>query len=291
MAAPRMTRARLGLLACVLACARLARGGDALQRTVGARERYDHTFKVVVAGDSGVGKSSLILRYADNTFNPSYTATIGVDFKIRTLDLDGRVRAEPCRHCARRAVRAVLPPARSTPTPTRSRASARGRRPAPPAARVHAQRVKLQIWDTAGQDRFRSIVSNYYRGAHGVILVYDVSSAESFEHVPEWLDEVRGHAPTDAVIALFGNKCDVPADRRQVSLEMAQELAQQHRMDHFETSAKAALNVELAFQQTARRMKANARPPGSEAPQPATFSMEPSGVGAGVRSKCCGGLF
>jgi hypothetical protein len=73
---------------------------------------------------------------------------------------------------------------------------------------------------------------------------------------------------------------------------MAQELAQQHRMDHFETSAKAALNVELAFQQTARRMKANARPPGSEGAGPATFSMDSqAGVGASVRAKCCGGLF
>lgn len=124
-----------------------------------------------------------------------------------------------------------------------------------------------------------------------MILVYDVNSAESFEHVPEWLDEVRGHAPTDAVLALFGNKCDLPAAQRQVSLEMAQELASQHRMDHFETSAKAALNVELAFQQTARRMKASARPAGSEAPQPATFSIEPHGASAGVRTKCCGGLF
>lgn len=264
----------------VLAYAWPARGGDALQRSIGSRERYDHTFKVVVAGDSGVGKSSLILRYADNTFNPSYTATIGVDFKIRTLDLDGKVRdlRLPLGNgrCARILTCSSIPRACLSCSTWQT---------------WLAQRVKLQIWDTAGQDRFRSIVSNYYRGAHGVILVYDVSSAESFEHVPEWLDEVRGHAPTDAVIALFGNKCDVPSERRQVSLEMAQELAHQHRMDHFETSAKAALNVELAFQQTARRMKANARPPGSEAPQPATFSMEPSGVGAGVRAKCCGGLF
>lgn len=197
------------------------------------RPRYDHTFKVVVAGDSGVGKSSLILRYADNTFNPSYTATIGVDFKIRVLEVDGK-------------------------------------------------RVKLQIWDTAGQDRFRSIVSNYYRGAHGVLLVYDVSTAESFDHIPDWLDEVRGHAPDDVAVALVGNKCDV--EPRAVPREMAEALAQDRGMDHFETSARTGANVEELFLQTARRMKARG-PEVAEKPLPREIGTAPSGGGG-----CCGSL-
>ncbi|XP_016114404.1 ras-related protein Rab-35-like [Sinocyclocheilus grahami] len=103
---------------------------------------YDYLFKLLIIGDSGVGKSSLLLRFADNTFSGSYITTIGVDFKIRTVEING-------------------------------------------------EKVKLQIWDTAGQERFRTITSTYYRGTHGVIVVYDVSSAESFVNVKRWLHEIN----------------------------------------------------------------------------------------------------
>ncbi|XP_020863655.1 ras-related protein Rab-35 isoform X2 [Phascolarctos cinereus] len=103
---------------------------------------YDHLFKLLIIGDSGVGKSSLLLRFADNTFSGSYITTIGVDFKIRTVEING-------------------------------------------------EKVKLQIWDTAGQERFRTITSTYYRGTHGVIVVYDVTSAESFVNVKRWLHEIN----------------------------------------------------------------------------------------------------
>ena len=98
-----------------------------------ARE-YEYLFKLLLIGDSGVGKSSLLLRFADSTFNQHHTTTIGVDFKIRTLCING-------------------------------------------------ERIKLQIWDTAGQERFRTITSTYYRGTHGVIVVYDVASGDSFANV------------------------------------------------------------------------------------------------------------
>jgi len=95
---------------------------------------YDYVFKLVLIGDSGVGKSCLLLRFADDTYTESHISTIGVDFKIRTIQLEGKT-------------------------------------------------IKLQIWDTAGQERFRTITSSYYRGAHGIIVVYDTTDSETFEHV------------------------------------------------------------------------------------------------------------
>lgn len=160
-----------------------------------ARE-YDHLFKLLIIGDSGVGKSSLLLRFADNTFTGNYITTIGVDFKIRTVDIDG-------------------------------------------------EKVKLQIWDTAGQERFRTITSTYYRGTHGVIVVYDVTSGDSFANVKRWLHEIEQNCEVVNRI-LVGNKNDTP-DRKVVLTEDAQRFADQMAIQLFETSAKENINVEEMF--------------------------------------------
>ncbi|XP_780763.2 ras-related protein Rab-35 isoform X1 [Strongylocentrotus purpuratus] len=160
-----------------------------------ARE-YDHLFKLLIIGDSGVGKSSLLLRFADNTFSGSYITTIGVDFKIRTIDVKG-------------------------------------------------EKVKLQIWDTAGQERFRTITSTYYRGTHGVIVVYDVCSAESFVNVKRWLYEIDQNCE-DVSRILVGNKNDAP-ERKVVETEDAQKFAEQMNIQLYETSAKENINVEEMF--------------------------------------------
>ncbi|XP_064612262.1 ras-related protein Rab-35-like [Liolophura sinensis] len=160
-----------------------------------ARE-YDHLFKLLIIGDSGVGKSSLLLRFADNTFSGTYITTIGVDFKIRTVDVEG-------------------------------------------------EKVKLQIWDTAGQERFRTITSTYYRGTHGVIVVYDVCSGESFANVKRWLHEIDQNCDVVNRI-LVGNKDDDP-ERKVVLSHDAQRFADQMGIQLFETSAKENINVEEMF--------------------------------------------
>ncbi|XP_034236628.1 ras-related protein Rab-35 [Thrips palmi] len=159
-------------------------------------QEYDHLFKLLIIGDSGVGKSSLLLRFADNTFSGSYITTIGVDFKIRTIDIEG-------------------------------------------------EKVKLQIWDTAGQERFRTITSTYYRGTHGVIVVYDVTNGDSFANVKRWLHEIEQNCEVVNRI-LVGNKNDAP-DRKVVLTEDAQRFADQMNIQLFETSAKDNINVEEMF--------------------------------------------
>lgn len=176
---------------------------------------YDHLFKLLLIGDSGVGKSCLLLRFADDTYTESYISTIGVDFKIRTLELEGKT-------------------------------------------------IKLQIWDTAGQERFRTITSSYYRGAHGIIIVYDVTDMESFNNVKTWLNEIDKYASDSVNKLLVGNKCDLVV-KKTVDTNVAKEFADSLGIPFLETSAKSALNVEQAFIRMASDIKrrVSAQAPGA----------------------------
>mmetsp|Transcript_124548 Transcript_124548/g.195165 ORF Transcript_124548/g.195165 Transcript_124548/m.195165 type:complete len:222 (-) Transcript_124548:154-819(-) len=168
--------------------------------------QYDHLVKLLLIGDSGVGKSSLLIKFADDKFSPHISQTIGMDFKVKMLNLGGR-------------------------------------------------RVKLQIWDTAGQESFRSITRSYYRGASGALLVYDISRRDTFNHLTRWLEEARQNANANMVIMLIGNKSDL--ERREVSFEEGADFARQHGLVFRETSAKTAMNVEEAFIQTGRKIYEN----------------------------------
>ncbi|CAF98321.1 unnamed protein product, partial [Tetraodon nigroviridis] len=163
---------------------------------------YDYLFKLLLIGDSGVGKTCLLFRFSEDSFNTTFISTIGIDFKIRTIELDGK-------------------------------------------------RVKLQIWDTAGQERFRTITTAYYRGAMGIMLVYDISNEKSFENIKNWIRNIEEHASSDVEKMILGNKCDM-TDRRQVSKDRGEKLAIDYGVKFLETSAKSSLNVEEAFYTMAR---------------------------------------
>lgn len=163
---------------------------------------YDYLFKFLLIGDSGVGKSCMLLRFTDDKYSEDYISTIGVDFKMKSIELNGK-------------------------------------------------HVKIQVWDTAGQERFRTITSSYYRGAQGVMIVYDVTNRESFEHVRAWLTEVERYCVTSVQVCLIGSKSDM--FQREVTFEEGQMLADELDIPFIETSAKASTNVEEAFVLMTRR--------------------------------------
>ena len=121
---------------------------------------------------------------------------------------------------------------------------------------IENKQVKLQIWDTAGQESFRSITRSYYRGAAGALLVYDITRRDTFKHLSRWLDEARQHSQSNMVIMLIGNKSDLE-HRRAVSTEEGKAFAEEHGLIFMETSAKTALNVEQAFINTADKIHEN----------------------------------
>ncbi|ODV90691.1 hypothetical protein CANCADRAFT_44334 [Tortispora caseinolytica NRRL Y-17796] len=162
-----------------------------------AQDEYDILFKVVLIGDSGVGKSNLLTRFTRNEFNLESQSTIGVEFATRTIQVEGKT-------------------------------------------------VKAQIWDTAGQERYRAITAAYYRGAAGAMLVYDIASQSSYEHVSRWLKELRDHADANIAVMLVGNKSDLK-HLREVPTEQARSFAAEHNLSFIETSALDASNVDQAF--------------------------------------------
>jgi len=118
---------------------------------------------------------------------------------------------------------------------------------------IAGNQIKLQIWDTAGQEKFRSITRSYYRGAAGCLLVYDITRRETFEHLPTWLDDCRKYSNQHITIMLIGNKCD-SENKRQVSKEEGEEFARKNNLTFLETSAKTSENVEQAFLDSANKI-------------------------------------
>ena len=159
--------------------------------------KYDYLFDLRLIGDSSVGKTGLLLRFADNSFSETLQSTIGIDVKTRTIELDGKI-------------------------------------------------IRLDIWDSAGQERFRKITPNFLRPAHGIIVVYDVTNQESFDNVKKWLHEIDCYGSENVNKLLVGNKCDLTT-KKVVNCTTAKNYAEELGFTFLETSVKNATNVQKVF--------------------------------------------
>ncbi|KAG5684419.1 hypothetical protein PVAND_013653 [Polypedilum vanderplanki] len=176
-------------------------------------EDYKFLFKVVLIGNSGVGKTCLVRRFTQGVFPKGQGATIGVDFMIKTLEIENSTG--------------------------------------------QSENVKLQIWDTAGQERFRSITQSYYRSAHALILVYDISCQPTFDALSDWIREIQEYANPKVLKILVGNKTD--RDDREIPVRVGEEFAKAHDMYFLETSSKQGENVEKLFYEIAAELIEQAR--------------------------------
>ena len=153
---------------------------------------------------------------------------------------------------------------------------------------MEGKTVKLQIWDTAGQERFRTITSSYYRGAHGIIIVYDVTDRQSFQNVEHWLKEIDKYATGNVNKLLVGNKSDLQS-KKVVTYDEAKEFADKHGIKFLETSAKNSHNVEQAFQTMATEIKARVKAAGPQAARPGQAArIRPGQPVKAAGSSCCG---
>ena len=165
--------------------------------------QYDLSFKIIVIGDSGVGKSSLTTKATKNIFEETYNATVGFEFFTFNI-------------------------------------------------RINEKIVKLQIWDTCGQELYRSLITNFYRNSSLAIIVYAVNQKNSFENIEMWLRELRTHSNPDAKVFLIGNKIDL-INQRVISTEEGQSFSKSNKLNKFiEASAKSGINAQQIFIEAAR---------------------------------------
>lgn len=195
-----------------------------------------YLFKFILIGASGVGKTCLMNRFTDEIYENEQQYTIGVDFKIKTILLDGL-------------------------------------------------EVKIHIWDTAGQEKFRAIISNYYRGAHGILVVFDMTNKESFMSLNDWIKEVRKNTKENVEILILGNKID-----NETEICVSDEEIEKFLFDNdinkdcfIKTSAKEDVKVNYAFETLTRKLVEKVKIGGFFSKTKESFKLKTNNEGG----KCC----
>ena len=166
--------------------------------------KYNYLFKYIIVGDSSVGKSNLLMKFAHNKFTDEHQATIVVEFGAKNIEIDHQL-------------------------------------------------YRLQIWDPAGQENFRSITRAYYKNSVCAMVVYDITNMESFKHVQNWIEDIRNQSPKTVLIILIGNKIDLE-DKRVVNYDEGNDFANKNGIIFGETSAKSGDGIDDIFLKSAKEI-------------------------------------
>ena len=170
-------------------------------------ENYDYIMKLILLGDSSVGKTNILTKYLKNFFDPDSKATVGVEFGTKSVEIEGK-------------------------------------------------KIKVQIWDTAGEERYKSITSTYYRGAKGAFIVYDITRKITFESIDKWIGDLKNNGDENIIIYLVGNKNDLN-DKREVDKNEAMNKAEKYNIAFMETSALSGDNIQKIFQDLIEKVYVN----------------------------------
>ena len=164
-----------------------------------------NSYKVLLLGNSYVGKTCILLRFSEDIFKENYDVTIGLNYRIKSMTVENNP-------------------------------------------------IKMQIWDTSGEEKFKAIAKNFYRGAHGVLLVYDICQKNSFLDVKSWIEQIIENADNDDIVMILcGNKCDNEKERK-ISKEEGENLAKNYGIPFFECSAKNNFNIKEIFETMAQKI-------------------------------------
>ena len=168
-------------------------------------EMSTKSYKVLLLGNSYVGKTCILLRFSEDTYKDDYEVTIGLNYRIKTLNIDNNP-------------------------------------------------IRMQIWDTSGEEKFKAIAKNFYRGAHGVLLIYDICEKNSFLDVKSWIEQIIENTDNDDIVMILcGNKCDMEKERN-ISRNEGENLANSYKIPFFECSAKENINIDEIFNTMAKNI-------------------------------------
>nr|GMC61749.1 ras-related protein RABE1c-like [Ipomoea batatas] len=248
-----------------------------------ARADYDYLIKLLLIGDSGVGKSCLLLRFSDGSFTTSFITTIGIDFKIRTIELDGkRIKLQIWDTAGQERFRTITTGAKGCSYFSMNLVDL--------VTLIFVYTIRSHCLHRHALPSSLSTSATYYRGAMGILLVYDVTDESSFNNIRNWIRNIEQHASDNVNKVLVGNKADMDESKRAVPTSKGQALADEYGIKFFETSAKTNMNVEEVFFSIARDIKHRLSESDSKAePQAIKINQSDQG-GAGQpagKSACC----